>query len=92
MLANFSTVFPITAFADDEIPSKAESQNSTEKNGHRYQVFDESMSWTDAKIYCENLGGHLVTINSEEEQKFLVQRKHILSVYHELLQKSHGLG
>lgn len=71
MLANFSTVFPIAAFADDEIQSEAESQNSAEKNGHRYQVFDESMSWTDAKVYCENLGGHLVTINSEEEQKFI---------------------
>lgn len=71
MLANFSTMFPFASFADDEIQSEAESQNSSKENGHRYQVFDESMSWTDAKVYCENLGGHLVTINSEEEQKFI---------------------
>ncbi|EKE05350.1 MAG: hypothetical protein ACD_19C00349G0001, partial [uncultured bacterium] len=29
------------------------------------------MSWTDAKIYCESLGGHLVTITSQVEQDFV---------------------
>jgi hypothetical protein len=37
-------------------------------NGHRYVRFDTSMTWTEAKAYCENLGGHLVTITSSEEQ------------------------
>ena len=27
------------------------------------------MTWEEAKTYCENLGGHLATITSEEEQK-----------------------
>lgn len=49
-----------------EIPSTA-----TEFNGHYYQVYDEGMTWTEAKAYCESLGGHLVTITSEEEQKFV---------------------
>lgn len=37
--------------------------------GHRYKIFDESMTWEEAKKACENLGGHLVTITSAEEQK-----------------------
>ena len=29
------------------------------------------MTWDDAKIFCENLGGHLVTITSQQEQNFI---------------------
>lgn len=39
--------------------------------GHTYQVFDISKNWTEAKEYCENLGGHLVTITDSEEQSFV---------------------
>ena len=39
--------------------------------GNRYQRFDIGMTWTDAKAYCEELGGHLVTITSQEEQDFI---------------------
>ena len=38
---------------------------------HKYKLFDETMSWQKAKEYCESLGGHLVTINSEGEQRFV---------------------
>lgn len=49
-----------------------EIQNSEDNNTHRYQLFNESRaSWTDAKRYCEELGGHLVTINSEEELNYI---------------------
>ena len=40
-------------------------------NGHTYQLIDENMSWTEAKKYCETLGGHLVSITSSGEQKFV---------------------
>lgn len=40
-------------------------------NGHTYEMYDLSMNWTDAKAFCENLGGYLVTITSEKEQKFI---------------------
>ena len=39
--------------------------------GHTYDVYDVSMTWPDAKAYCEALGGHLVTITSESEQQFV---------------------
>lgn len=48
------------------IPSTA-----VEFNGHYYQVYDNSMTWTEAKEYCEKLGGHLVTITTADEQSFV---------------------
>lgn len=38
---------------------------------HRYEVFDEALKWDAAQAKCEEMGGHLVTINSEAEQKFI---------------------
>lgn len=38
-------------------------------NGHYYKVYDSSMKWDDAKKFCQKQGGHLVTINSPEEQE-----------------------
>lgn len=42
-------------------------------NGHAYWLCDKDngCTWEDAKKYCEEKGGHLVTISSEAEQKFI---------------------
>lgn len=40
-------------------------------NGHYYQCFDEGLEWGAAEAFCEELGGHLATITSEEEQQFI---------------------
>ena len=42
-------------------------------NGHTYHVFEESIYWSEAKAKCEELGGHLATITSQEEQNFIEQ-------------------
>ena len=42
-----------------------------EYNGHLYSVIDTPMSWNDAKEYCEEIGGHLVTITDNDEQEFV---------------------
>lgn len=34
----------------------------------RYEVFNENLTWTEAKARCEALGGHLATITSQSEQ------------------------
>ena len=39
--------------------------------GHTYALFDEGVSWDNAKKSCEKRGGHLVCINDEKEQQFL---------------------
>lgn len=38
-------------------------------DGNVYKVFQYDMSYEDAKAYCEQLGGHLATITSKDEDK-----------------------
>lgn len=40
-------------------------------NGKEYRLYNVDIPWNEAYKYCEQLGGHLVTIGSEEEQKFV---------------------
>lgn len=44
---------------------------SAEWNGHRYQIWNENLTWEQAKAKCESLGGHLATITSQAEQNFI---------------------
>ena len=39
-----------------------------ESNGHYYAAIDLRLTWTEARQYCQDLGGHLATVTSEEEQ------------------------
>lgn len=41
-------------------------------NGHIYSVYDIKTTWSDAKQFCENIGGHLVTINDANENDYVV--------------------
>lgn len=52
----------------EEIPS-----DSLEFNGHKYKFYDNSMTWEEAKAFCEEQGGHLVTITSADEQNAIYQ-------------------
>lgn len=40
---------------------------------HLYQHFDIYLSWHEARDFCQTQGGHLVTINSQEENDFVYQ-------------------
>ncbi|MBR6785990.1 MAG: leucine-rich repeat protein, partial [Clostridia bacterium] len=42
-------------------------------NGHIYSLYNESLSWTDAKAFCEDMGGHLVTVSDKAEQDAINQ-------------------
>lgn len=50
-----------------------ESVLYVEKNGHTYVLYDIGVTWHEAKELCEELGGHLVTITSAEEQALIEQ-------------------
>lgn len=52
---------------EDTVPSA-----SAEYSNHLYELYDVSMSWTKAKAFCENKGGHLVTISGKEENDQIV--------------------
>lgn len=58
--------FGVVSNAEINIPSDA-----VMFNGNAYKVYKDSLSWVEAKEYCEKLGGHLATIVSEEEQRFI---------------------
>lgn len=40
-------------------------------HGHSYKVYDVSITWTEAYEACKKLGGHLATITSSGEEKFI---------------------
>ena len=44
---------------------------AAEFRGHRYLFIPKFMRWDDARVYCEKLGGHLLTITSREEDEFI---------------------
>jgi len=41
------------------------------QNGNYYQVIDKQLTWEQAEAYCVQIGGHLATITSENEQQFI---------------------
>jgi len=43
-------------------------------NQHCYMAFNSQKTWFQARRYCENLGGYLVTITSEDEMNFVWKR------------------
>lgn len=43
-------------------------------NNHHYSLFKEMVSWHQAKKKCEEMGGYLVCIESEDENNFLYDR------------------
>lgn len=48
-----------------------DAKKTVEKDGHIYALYDNALSWESAKKKAEEFGGHLVTINNEEEQKLI---------------------
>ena len=42
---------------------------ATTEDGTVYELYDNAVSWLEAKELCEKKGGHLVTIDSEEENE-----------------------
>ena len=53
------------------VSSNVSGKNIQEYKGNRYQLINENMTWTEAKTYCEKIGGHLATVTDESEQEFL---------------------
>ena len=48
-----------------------EFNNNAFYDGHYYKAFDDLLSWNEAKDFCNHYGGHLVSINSYDENVFL---------------------
>ncbi len=63
------TATPCTVAKASEI--KEDTSSVVEFNGHKYMYYQGGISWYKAKEECEEKGGYLVVISSQEEQDFL---------------------
>lgn len=61
LLAVILAVICVSAYADSKVTW----------NGHTYQVCMDNCTWKEANEKCISAGGHLVTITSAEENKFI---------------------
>ncbi len=43
-------------------------------NGHWYQRVSSNLVWSDAQAQCDEIGGHLVTLTSSDENQFALTR------------------
>lgn len=58
-----------TVVQTQETGEEAVLEGTLDYNAHTYSLYQNLMTWDEAKQYCEDLGGHLATITSEEEQE-----------------------
>jgi len=57
---------------DKPVDEKVSPLSVITHNGHTYKLFDNNLKWTEARAYCESIGGHLATVTSQEENDLLV--------------------
>ena len=72
-LATVAAVLPVLAalVVVTATPALADSPRATNPaNGHQYQFIDQPRTWTDAVAASSAMGGHLVTIASQQENEF----------------------
>lgn len=81
--SNIAQIDPISTYSDDIMGEvdKEEIVTSTKPgnvpdgavmwNGHYYMAYDSSMTWSEAKAFCEENGGYLASITSSAEQQFV---------------------
>ena len=55
----------------DQKANEKENSVAEPTDGHKYEIFRETLTWEEAKAACEAKGGHLATITSQEEQKLI---------------------
>jgi len=71
MIGTAAPVFSQKAEASLVVDAAKDIEGTAAYNGSSYKIYTEPMTWTQAKEYCEALGGHLVSITSQEEQDFI---------------------
>jgi hypothetical protein len=64
-------ITPLTLLGMSESGYADSLKMTNPENEHLYQRIDTSMTWRDAKRYCDNQGGYLATITSQTENDFV---------------------
>ncbi len=60
---------PTAEVSPEPTPTPTPSPSPSPAAEHRYELFIEDVSWTEASVLCESKGGHLVTISDADELK-----------------------
>ena len=55
----------------NRLATKAPPNDAAVLNGHSYKFFPDVLTWHQAKDRCEEMGGHLAVIETDEENNFL---------------------
>ena len=72
MLVFMLSLFATTVFAGECVTETDLTEgNIGVYNSHTYAIYYTTGTWNEAKAWCENNGGHLVTITDEREQMFI---------------------
>ena len=71
----FGTHDPLVcfSFSKNDFSRITETPTQSHFNGHTYLYYSSPVTWYFAKEYCESLGGHLITITSEQENQLAKQ-------------------
>ena len=56
----------------NEAPLPEEETEPEKEIIHRYEVIRDDITWLEAKEACEEMGGHLVTFQNEEEYEMVI--------------------
>jgi hypothetical protein len=74
VLLGIALFLTLTTLSFGTIASANSGRIYNPDNEHWYQRFDNpTMTWQDAKAFCESLGGYLATITSEAEDNFVYE-------------------
>ncbi|MCI8638897.1 MAG: zinc-ribbon domain-containing protein [Coprococcus sp.] len=60
--------------AQEKVEEKPREQPKEKTYIHEYEVVQGMRTWTDADAYCQSQGGHLATVNSQEEFNQIVAK------------------
>ncbi len=58
---------------DDATTPLSETFTAPDGTTHRYRIYKGVPRWIEAKAFCRALGGHLATLTSEQENRFVHQ-------------------
>jgi hypothetical protein len=67
----FSLVVPVFQSSCGSLQDDMISRVYYSDTGHEYALIEIELPWREARVYCENLGGYLVTIGSASENAFV---------------------
>lgn len=73
LTAGLAEADKLAAALRDSAPGMEVPEDATAFNGHSYKVFAGQVSWNEARLKCEEMGGYLACITTAQEQAF-VQR------------------